>query len=162
MSLDLNDPSIEQSWKDLTTANNETNWILWQLDGSKLVLKATGTGGLPELRSTLEGQEESVLFGGFQVIGVDDRGSTTSKRYKYIALTFVGSKVSVLKKAKVSVQRTEVQKKMKGFTAAFDFNDPAELTPEEISKILLKSGGAHKPNSYDFGGGETLPLDVPN
>jgi len=160
MSLDLSDSALVNSWKDLGDQKSATNWVLWLLDGKTLSVKATGTGGLPELRSQLEQSADQVLFGGIKVYGIDSRGSTESRRTKLIALTWIGGSVSVLKKAKVSVQRNEVQSITKGMACSLDTSDVNDLTSTNVAALLLKAGAAHKPTQYDFGGGETFDIQL--
>jgi Cofilin/tropomyosin-type actin-binding protein len=61
-----------------------------------------------ELRGQLS--SDRVLFAAIQVFAVDDRSSESGRRDKFLFLTFIGSKVSVMQKARVSVQRGQVLK----------------------------------------------------
>ena len=133
--------------------------VLWGFDStnSKLVTKfASGPGGLLELSRHLP--DDRVLFGALRVIGVDARENVTSRRPKFVALTYIGRGLSVIQRGAVSVQRVEVQRHMPGFTLAFDFSDAQELTQEAMAKRLLACGGAHKPTHYDFGPGQEYTL----
>ena len=158
--VDITDPSIVESWKVLTDQKGETNWVTWQLNGNKLEVVENGTGGLKELKAKLaEGGETKILFGGLKVIGVDNRENVTSRRQKIVAWTWIGTKVPVLKKASVSIQRQQVQAAMKGMTMAFDITDLDHFEEGELSKSLLKAGAAHKPTHYDFGPDQLVALD---
>lgn len=135
--------------------------VLWYIDGNKLTFDSKGSGGLPELREKLDGSRDRVYFGGIKVVGIDARGSTESRRTKLIAFTYVGPEVGVLKKAKVSVQRNEVQKVTKGIACALDAHDNTnDLSSTAVATLLLKAGAAHKPTQYDFGGGETFDIQL--
>lgn len=118
-------------------------------DGRKLQVLSKGTGGLKEFQSQLD--PKLILFGGLKVVGVDVRDNVTSRRPKFLGITFKGKEVGALKKARVSVQRTDAQKKMGGMALAIDIEDADELTEKELAKRLLGCGGAHKPTHYDFG-----------
>lgn len=75
-------------------------------------------------------------------------------------MTWIGSNVGVLKKAKVSVQRNEVQTLNKGMAMALDTNDVADLSAKNVATKLLAAGAAHKPTQYDFGGGEVFDMQL--
>ncbi len=128
----------------------------WAEDGKTLQVRSKGTGGYAEFVANLK--EDEVLFGGLLVTGVDVRENVTSRRPKFVAITWIGSKLSAMKKAKVSVQRQEVQKLMNGITAAMDISDLADFTQADIAKKLLAAGGAHKPTEYEFGPNDVYKL----
>jgi len=108
----------------------------------------------------LEGKldDSKVQFGAFQVFGVDQHESLASKRSKICWFTWVGKSVGVLVKAKVSVQKPDVAKVFEGAALALEISDPNELEAQHVAGALLKSGGAHKPTYYDFGGGVKYEL----
>merc|ERR1711860_392365 len=57
--------------------------------------------------------------------------------------------------------RNTASEKWHGTSVTIDCNETKSLNAEEIAKELLKSGAAHKPTRYEFGGGETYELDQP-
>ena len=116
-------------------------------------VKGTGTGGFGELVAALD--EAEVSFGAFLVKGIDDRGSTVSQRDKYVAFTWIGENVPVMKKARVSVQKKDVLKIFDGCGMNIEIIDRESFTPKWVTSILLKSGGAHKPTYYEFGPSES-------
>jgi len=153
MSLDTSNPELLATWKELTDGKTGTNWILWGVsdDAKSLQVVGKGTGGLSELVATLS-DEAKVFFGAFLVTGVDIRENVTSRRPKFVAFNYIGLKVPALKKARVSVQKQDVQKFWQGIAASLDVFDPVkDLAQAEIAKKLLAAGGAHKPTQYEFG-----------
>lgn len=61
-----------------------------------------------------------VMFGALKVFGIDDRGSgAVSRREKLVGITYIGSKVGILKKARVSVQKEQVSKVLRVISSAF-------------------------------------------
>jgi hypothetical protein len=156
MSLTI-DSGCEGAYKGVADLKSETNWATFELDGKTLKSTGSGSGGIEELAKQLE--EGKVQFGCFQVFGVDQQENLSSKRSKLIWFTWVGPKVSVLVKARVSVQKPEVAAVFPGAALALELTQTSELDPKAISKALLRSGGAHKPTYYDFGGGSTYKLD---
>lgn len=128
-------------------------------DAKKLKLVNKGEGGHAQLIEELNKVNDQVFFGGFLVTGVDVRENVTSRRPKYVVFNYIGPKVSALKKAKVSVQKNDVQKLWQGIAASIDVFDPVkDLAQAEIAKRLLAAGGAHKPTEYEFGPGQSYQL----
>jgi len=156
-AVDVSNSELKESWAELTDQKGDTNWILWGFeDKTRLVVLGKGKGGLPELVSNLD--ESRVSFAGLKVIGVDAQPNLTSHRNKFVFITYTGSSVAALTKAKVSIQKDVVYAQCNGVTAQVQANDKEHLEPKEIGSILIRSGGAHKPTHYDFGGDVTISI----
>lgn len=54
--------------------------------------------------------QKQVMFGVLKVLGRDVRKSVESIRPKFIFFTFIGNEVPVLQRARVSVQRPDIEK----------------------------------------------------
>ena len=113
---------------------------------------ASGTGGLAEFCATLK--DDAIHFGGFVIYGVDVRGNVTSRREKFVQVTWVGANVRVMDKSKVSGQRSAAMAYFRGYHIAYQImdGDRDDISEAELGKKLLQVGGAHKPKYYDFGG----------
>ena len=162
MSADIStaDPAIQEAWAALTKEEGGLNWLfLSHKAGSKseLEVAGSGNGGLNEMRGALD--ESKVGFGVIKVVGVDDKASTQSRRFKYVFVTFIGNNVSVLTKARVSIQKGQVTPMFHGVQIYVDIQGADELTQELIANKLTASGGAHKPTYYDFGPDQHFQLD---
>lgn len=148
--LDVSDPALQQSWKDMSEQKSDKNWTLFSNDNGVVTLSGTGTGGYEELVQKFD--QKKVMFGALKVIGKDVRQSVESLRPKFIFFTFIGDEVPVLQRAKVSVQRPDVEKIFNGYSVRMDVSgNLANFTKDEIQKELLKCGGAHAPTHYVFG-----------
>ena len=99
-------------------------------------------------------REDQVQYGGFVVYGVDERGNVTSRREKFITVSWVGGSVGVMAKARVTSQRGEIKGYFTGSHLDYQISDVDDLSEDDIVKKLLQSGGAHKPKYYDFGGAD--------
>jgi Cofilin/tropomyosin-type actin-binding protein len=162
MSADIStdDPAIADTWAELTKEEGNANWLfLSHKAGSKSELEVlgSGNGGINEMRGALD--EGKVGFGVIKVVGVDDKATTKSRRFKYVFVTFIGNNVNVLTKARVSIQKGQVTPLFHGVQVYVDIQGADELTQELIANKLTASGGAHKPTYYDFGGDEHYQLD---
>ena len=151
VNVETNYEALRAAWGNVTSRNSAENWCIFNFDASGKVLqvKATGSDGFAGLQAQLD--EAEVAFGAFLVKGIDDRGSTVSERDKFIAFTWIGENVPVMKKARVSVQKKDVLKIFDGCGMNIEIIDKESFTPKWVTGVLLKSGGAHKPTYYDFG-----------
>jgi len=153
--LDVSDPALAQAWKEVTDQKSQDNWVLFEIQqGSppKLVVAGQGSGGYEELRSKFD--QTKIQFGGLRVIGKDNRETLEALRNKYVFFTFIGDKVSVLQRAKVSVQRSYAEKIFNGYAIRLDISGgdlDTAFSKNTIGKELLRCGGAHKPSHYVFG-----------
>ena len=140
--------------------SSEERWILLgYVEGSKneVEFKESGTGGRVELISKLE--DDKCQFGLLKVYGIDDRGTVTGKRTKLVAFTHIGGSVGGMAKGKTGMHKNTVYGVWGGAAAcSLDICGEEGVTAEEIKSALLTSGAAHKPTSYDFGGGESLDV----
>ena len=143
------------AWAKAQAPDDPTNWVLLSyVDGSKTDLTAvSGTGGLAEFCATL--QDDAIHYGGFVVYGVDGRGNVTSRREKFVQVTWVGANVKVMAKSKVAGQRSKAMAYFSGYHIAYQImdGDRDDISETELEKKLLQVGGAHTPEYYDFGSG---------
>jgi hypothetical protein len=67
--------------------------------------------------------------------------------------SYIGEGVSVIQRARVSVQRPDIEKVFNGYALRMDIsgNNLSTFSREEIVKELLRCGGAHSPTHYVFG-----------
>jgi len=159
--VDASDPALEQSWKDMSDQKSENNWCLFVLKDKKLSVSGQGQGGYAELIGSFD--QGYVMFGCLKVIGKDVRKTLEAHRPKYVFFTFIGDNVSVLARAKVSVQRGFAEKIFNGYSTRLDVSgDLSNFTREIIAKELLKCGGAHMPTNYVFGPGDEIDVAALN
>jgi len=155
--IDASDPALAQAWKEMSDQKSENNWCLFKLENKILSLAGQGSGGYNELISHFD--QSYVMFGALKVIGKDNRQTLEAFRPKYVFFTYIGDKVSVLQRAKVSVQRGAAEKIFNGYSTRLDVNgNLANFTRLEICKELLKCGGAHTPSHYIFGPGDEVEV----
>jgi hypothetical protein len=151
MTLNLPDGD---AWAKCQDSNDPTNWVILSfVEGSKTdMTSACGTGGLAEFVATL--QDDQIHYAAFVIYGVDERGNVTSRREKFVSVTWVGENVKVMAKSKVSGQRSAAMAYFSGAHIAYQImdGDRDDISEAELQKKLLQVGGAHKPKYYDFGG----------
>jgi len=148
--IDSSDTQLVEAWQSVSGKDATNNWCLFRLNDKTLEVAGAGAGGYQELVPNFD--QNFVMFGALKVIGKDQRKTLEAMRPKYVFFTFIGDSVSVLKRAKVSVQRGGAERIFNGYSTRLDVNgDLANFTRESIGKELLKCGGAHMPTHYVFG-----------
>ena len=139
---------------------SDVTWCIIPVVNKKLSEEGSKGNGLASFVSALRENEDKVIFGVIKVDGVDERESVTARRPKFIQVNWVGPKVPAMKKLSALALKNDVSQLFIGVAATVDCNDADDLTTVELGKVLLKSGGAHKPTHYDFGNGETIELSA--
>ncbi|KAH8101130.1 actin depolymerizing protein [Cristinia sonorae] len=140
---DVTAPEIEQAYRDVRDDKSETNWLLLDYEDArsdKLVLTATGSGGLEELREQLDDSKASFAYARVQYS--NDKEST---REKFILVIWIGSGCKVMRKAKISVHTADVKQVLRVYSLEVPARDKDDLKEEPIVVKLRKAGGA----SYD-------------
>lgn len=66
-----------------------------------------------------------------------------SKRAKFAFITWIGSEVSPLKRAKVSTDKGEVKKVLQNFAAEIMASEKSDVRFEEVKAKVVKAGGAN-------------------
>jgi len=158
--VDFSDAKIAPAFATIKDSKQATNWLAYGLVGktNKLELVGTGEGGLSELTSHLA--DDRVIFALLRVIGADVQANVTSNREKFTYISWIGTKVGVMQRAKVGMQSKAVQIYFAGVSLAIsvDASTHADLELETLAKKLLACGGAHKPTKYVFGPGQEYSL----
>jgi len=99
-------------------------------------VQGKGAGGVEELKALLE--EDQCQYAYIRVIS----GDAESKRSKFVFLSWVGERVSPLKRAKVSVHKANVKKVIQSYAVEVHAESLEELTEEDILAKVRKAGGA--------------------
>ncbi|GAA5960061.1 hypothetical protein JCM3765_006151 [Sporobolomyces pararoseus] len=140
---DVSASEIRDAYEDIRNDKTETNWLLLDYASPKedrLVLTATGKGGLTELKENLKDENAS-----FAYVRVKYANDTESTREKFIFVVWIGSGVKVMRKAKLSVHSADVKKVLSQFSIEVPANSLEDLNEDPIVVRLRKAGGA----SYD-------------
>ncbi|GAA6027184.1 hypothetical protein JCM8097_002464 [Rhodosporidiobolus ruineniae] len=137
---DVSDSAIAAAYDDVRSDKSETNWLLLDYQGDrsdKLGVTATGSGGLEELKGHLKDENAS-----FAYVRVKYTIDTESFREKFILVTWIGSGVKVMRKAKLSVHAADVKKVLRVYSVDVPANSAADLSEAPIVERLKKAGGA--------------------
>ncbi|XP_052063403.1 coactosin-like protein [Mytilus californianus] len=129
--------NIYDAYEDVRKDDSDTNWLVLTFDdANKIVLESTGAD-FGEFRDKFT--DDARLFGYLKVISGDE----LSKRSKFVFITWIGPKVSVLKKAKMSADKGVVKEVIRNFAIEELFTDRSEVKEESIKAKVAKAGGAN-------------------
>jgi hypothetical protein len=134
-------------WAAVTAKDSAAgSWVVADSTGTE-----TGSGvGMESLIASLD--EKSIQFAAINVHGNDKKENVTSCRPKIVRINWVGSSVPAMKKMGALTGKQTMAELWNAsiemdLSVAKDF----KLVCEDIKSELLRCGGAHKPNEYDFG-----------
>jgi len=141
--LELDETAIITAVAELRDDANPIDYVLLGYeDKSKIVLKAQGSGGLQELRETLD--EDSVAYCLFRFMA----GDQESKRVKFIFLTYIGQNVGGMAKGRSAGHKGDVRGLLGQSHLQINADgDRDEFTQEEVASKVKKASGAN----YDLG-----------
>ncbi|KAJ1962601.1 hypothetical protein GGI12_002552 [Dipsacomyces acuminosporus] len=134
-------PEINEAYNDVRNDKSDTNWLLLEfVDDRKDELKVggAGAGGLEELKSKLK--EDFAAFGYVRMTMSNDE---LSQRTKFVFISWCGPRTRVMRKAKLGVQKCELQKVLRTFSIEVNSSEPNDLNSDDILLQLRKAGGAN-------------------
>ncbi|KAL9710331.1 hypothetical protein Ac2012v2_006630 [Leucoagaricus gongylophorus] len=140
---DVSDQAIAEAYNDVRDDKTQTNWLLVDYEterSDKLKLTGTGSGGLAELKNSLQDSNAS-----FAYVRVKYSNDKESVREKFILVVWIGKTCKIMRKAKISVHTADVKKVLKAFSIEVPARDHDDLKEDPIVVKLRKAGGA----SYD-------------
>jgi hypothetical protein len=151
--------AIEERWlevRDLASASNYLVVSYSRSDRNLVEVVGCGSGGLRECVGLLA-DPARVYYGGLRVLAVDTRRGVRSVRPKFLFFSLFGAQVSTRERTRGLLDMGAIAEVVQQTHCSIEAEDAAvHLSAEVIAEKLLQSGGAHKPNAFDFGGGLVL------
>ncbi|KAL7422231.1 hypothetical protein Q5752_002877 [Cryptotrichosporon argae] len=138
---DIKDPAIAEAYEKVRSDKDETMWMLLDYESdksNKLVLTATGTGGVPDFVSNLQPQRAS--FGFVRVKYANDEHSF---REKFALVVWIGEEVKIMRRAKVSVHLSDVKSIIRSYSIEISASNANDLKEDEVVQRLRRAGGAN-------------------
>eukprot|EP01097_Dermamoeba_algensis_P008532 TRINITY_DN5728_c0_g1_i1.p1 TRINITY_DN5728_c0_g1~~TRINITY_DN5728_c0_g1_i1.p1 ORF type:complete len:145 (-),score=23.71 TRINITY_DN5728_c0_g1_i1:130-564(-) len=134
--VDVSDPTIADAVKAVLSDANDTNWLVLGYEGNTIKVVGSGAGGLEELRSHL--QDDQCQFAYLRVIS----GDSESKRAKFVFISWCGESVSALKRAKMSVHKSDIKKVITNYGVEIHATSTDDLSEELLMAKIKKAQGA--------------------
>lgn len=153
--------AIEEAWLDVQDPEVAADWLVVSYareDESRIEVVGHGDGGLGACRACLA-EAGRVFWGGFRVYAVDTRRGVVSSRPKLVFFMCAGDEVDIKLKTRGLLHMGAIAEVLQQSHVSFEVQGPDDLSAEIVANKLQQCGGAHKPNAYDFGGGEVLQLE---
>jgi len=141
MSKLVANPEIKESYDKIRDDKDPMNWVLLEYIDDKtdeLKVSASGTGGIKEFISNCK-QDQA----GFGFIRVNASNDPLSQRTKFVFVTWCGSKVKVMRKAKLSIHISQVKTIFKSFAVEINATIPEDLEESTVMLAVTKAMGAN-------------------
>jgi len=150
---------LEDGWQRVCEASFEQNWVLCSYDredNCKIEVVGEGTGGLTECLANTT--DDRVYWGGFRVVAVDSQRGVVSRRPKHCFFMLAGPATPLKVKTRGLLHMGAIAAVLQQAHISFEVENVDELSHQRVAEKLLQCGGAHKPNSWEFGDGESFHL----
>ncbi|KAI8074978.1 hypothetical protein BC940DRAFT_287118 [Gongronella butleri] len=140
MSL-IVDQSISEQYEVVRDDKSETNWAFFDFaDGKpdRLKVSGSGSGGLEEFVEHLKPE-----VAGWGYVRMNMSNDEYSQRVKFVLVPWCGDKVGVMRRAKLSIQISDVKNVIRNFHIEMPASHAAELNEQDIMAKLRRAGGAN-------------------
>merc|ERR1711892_1001084 len=126
---------IAKMYNEVMEDKNGVDWAVFLFDGSKLGVTAKGDN-FDSFKSNFGPDDRG--FGYVKVM----TGDEMSKISKFVFCTWVGSNVSVMKKAKMSTDKALMKEIIQNLSVELQLESPSEISMDSFKAEVDKAGGA--------------------
>eukprot|EP00045_Choanoeca_perplexa_P020779 m.5032 g.5032 ORF g.5032 m.5032 type:complete len:142 (+) comp7365_c0_seq1:94-519(+) len=134
--MPIDSEPMYEAYEDVRKDDTETSWVAFGYDDKLITVKATGT----DYNAFLDLLADDERIYGFVRF---ETGDELSKRAKFALVTWVGPRVSVLKKAKVSTDKSDVKRVVQSYAKEFLADSKEELDYDTVLATIRATGGAN-------------------
>jgi len=128
--------SVRDAYNDVRNDQSESNWAMFQFQGNTISCKAVGVD-FSEFCNQFSDDERA--FGFIRI----QSGDEMSKRMKFLFVTWLGSNVSTMKRAKLSSDKAIVKEVIMNFAVELQVESRDELNYDFFRQTVMKAGGAN-------------------
>ncbi|CAH0551585.1 unnamed protein product [Brassicogethes aeneus] len=128
--------NIRAAYDDVRSDNSETQWAVFKFDGPRVICSATGAD-FEKFREQFD--EKDRAFGYIRI----QTGDELSKRQKFLLVTFIGSSVSVIQRAKMSTDKSLIKNIVSNFAVELQLENTSDIDLNNFKDELNKAGGAN-------------------
>ncbi|KAI9032717.1 hypothetical protein CLU79DRAFT_715000 [Phycomyces nitens] len=141
MSLNISDPELYNVYEDVRDDKTETNWSFFTFaDGKpdRLIVAGFGSGGLEEFTKELKPE-----VAGWGYLRINLSNDEYSQRIKFVLVPWCGESVSVMRKAKLGIQMSDVKNIIRNFHIEVPASHVHDIDEKEVLTRLRRAGGAN-------------------
>lgn len=136
MSTAMDKEGIKEAYMEVMSDGNGIEWATFIFKGNKLEVTAKGSQ-FNEFKSQFGPDDRG--FGYIKIM----TGDEMSKRSKFVMVTWVGSNVSVMKKAKMSTDKALVKDIIQNLSVEVQCENANEISEERFKTEVVRAGGAN-------------------
>lgn len=133
-SLDID--TIRAAYEDVRADNSGTKWAIFKFEGAQIQCAASGDD-FDEFRTHFTDDDRAFAYIRLQT------GDEMSKRQKFVLITFIGPSVSVINRAKMSIDKSIIKSVISNFAIELQLESQSELDLSHFQEELKKAGGAN-------------------
>jgi len=140
--VSVDEDAVMAGYNDVRDDESETKFLMltYQDDNSKISVHKSGSD-YSEVLTELGGEEGASLRAYIYLRVVT--GDEMSKRHKFVLLTWCGPSVAPLKKAKMSLEKSQVKSLMKNYAVEIQTSELEDMALDNVIERVRKSGGAN-------------------
>ncbi|KAI9101211.1 hypothetical protein DFS34DRAFT_461108 [Phlyctochytrium arcticum] len=135
-------PELVQAIKEVKNDKAPTRWCVGKYEnndiGSPVVLEGTGLGGVNELRELFK--PDGIYYGMIRMTDLVDGHPTI----KFAFITFIGTQVGIMKKAKLSTHKGSVSESFGPYHVDFTVSEKKEIDDGVVATRISKVSGGRK------------------
>jgi hypothetical protein len=128
--------AVRNAYEEVRSNTSPTTWLVLNYNDQNIELQSTGSD-YNDFKSLFSDDER--LYGFVRI----DTGDELSKRAKFVLITWVGSNVGALKRAKMSIDKSLVKTVITNFAIEVLATEHDLLERASLVDALNKAGGAN-------------------
>ncbi|XP_046360460.1 coactosin-like protein [Haliotis cracherodii] len=136
MSTKLDKDDVRAAYEDVRDDTSATLWAVFKYEGNTIQKSAIGND-YDEFQSQFGDEERA--FGFIRIT----TGDELSKRSKFALVTWAGSHLSALKRARLSTDKSLIKQVIQNFAVEIMTSEQDEIKIEYITDEVKKAGGAN-------------------
>jgi len=127
---------ISDAYEEVRDDKNPVNWAVFKYEGSQVIVGGKGVS-FDDFKSQFE--DDGRAFGYIRI----QTGDEMSRRCKFMMVTWVGTEVSAMKRAKMSTDKALIKEVLVNFALELTLENSAEFDEDAFKSELGKIGGAN-------------------
>lgn len=148
MPLDLrNKAQVQAAFSSLTSTASTDTYLILRVNANVLEVYATGVG-FQAMTSKLQSTMELYVY--LRVTAVQAAENVTSRRSCTCSISFVGTGMKAIDKARASSNRIEVERLFLGIAASFSTTTATSPSMADIARNLRASGNSEMRSATQF------------